>query len=127
MKGIVDRDNGYAALFKRMNAPDVVITCGVHAEDGAAAHGKGATVMQVAEIQEFDGPKAGFIRGTADDLMAGPHQSNVRKLAAAVVQGEAADFTTGMKQLGEKYVGMMQARCPVDTGVLRSSIASKVE
>lgn len=128
------RDTGLAALLGRLEAAakDIVLSVGVHEEDGVGMHNKegkpGPTVMQVAEIQEFGlgVPPVAMVGSTADELNGGQHQHNTRKLGEALVKGTLADPVTGMKQLGEKYVGMVQMRTPIDTGILRSSIAARV-
>lgn len=145
------RDTGLAALKKRLATAERqhALTVGVHAEEGAAPHAGGATVIEIATINEFGlgVPERSFIRAWAD-AKAEVHKDNVRKLGRALVKGTVKDARAGLGQLGEAYVGEVQARIAggiappnapatvkrkgsstplVDKGILRSSIAARVD
>lgn len=143
------KDRGLAALLKRTAAAarPVTLTVGIHEEQGAGSHGA-ATIADIAAMTEFGlgQPARSFIGAWADER-EGEHKAQIRKLGEAVVKGTVT-APQGFEQLGQKYVGEVQARIAggiappnapstiakkgsstplIDQGVLRSSITSKVE
>jgi hypothetical protein len=93
-------------------AKDIVITVGVHGPEGSQEHaGTKLSVAEVATIQEYglgDCPERSFIRAWADETQA-QHESDLRKVAAAIVKGKF-DGRTGLERLGLRYVGEVQTR-----------------
>lgn len=148
---VTTKDNGYDAMMKRLQdaaKKKGVLTVGIHEEEGAASHGD-ASVIDIAAMHEFGlgVPARSFIGAWADER-ADESKRDLRKLGDALTNGKVPDAMTGLAQLGEKYVGEVQARIAagippenapstvakkgsstplIDTGVLRSSIVAKVK
>lgn len=143
-------DKGLKALLDRVGKAAVkkTLTVGVHDDAGGGAHG-GGTVIDVATKNEFGlgVPQRSFIGAWADERRA-MHEDHLVKLGEALVKGTVKDVKFGLAQLGEVYVGEVQSRIAggiappnapstiarkgsstplIDTGVLRSSIAAKVD
>lgn len=144
-----DRDNGLKALMVRLKgAKNIALTVGVHGPEGAAAHGEGLTVVQLATIHEFGlghNPPRSFIRSWFEENQAA-NTDNLRKIGAAVLEGK---FTAdqGLERAGVLFVAQIQSRMAagippplskkyadrkgstvplIDTGQLKSSITFKV-
>jgi hypothetical protein len=141
-------DHGLAALLKRVGAANHKLTVGIHEDAGGAADGD-ITISDLAAIQEFGlgVPARSFIGAWAEEREA-DHKAHLDKLGKAIVKGVVKDAAQGLGQLGQKYVGEVQQRIAagiappnapatvarkgsstplIDTGVLRSSIAARVE
>jgi hypothetical protein len=144
------RDTGYRALEQRLEkaAKSLELTVGIHDDAGAAAHGP-FSVIDIATKNEFGlgVPARSFIGAWADERHAS-HEDDLRKLGRALIKGTVPSPKIGMAQLGEAYVGQVQTRIAggiappnspvtikrkgsstplIHTGVLRSSIAAKVD
>lgn len=124
------------------------IKVGIQSEDAGSTYDGGATLADVAGFHEFGTdtiPARSFLRAWAD-TNGEQIQARLRKLAEAVAAGKV-DPVSGLKGLGLAFVGQIQARIAdgiapalkpatvarkgsgvplIDTGVLRSSIRSKV-
>jgi hypothetical protein len=149
MAGVTIKDKGLAALLSRLDkaAREKVLTVGIHEEAGAAPHGD-LSLIDIASMHEFGLGQAqrSFIGAWAEANEA-EHKQNLRALGNALVKGTVADPQQGLEQLGELYVGEVQARIAggiappnspstirrkgsstplVDNGVLRSSITKQV-
>ncbi len=144
-------DKGANALLARLDkaARQRVLTVGIHEEEGAAEEGNGVTVADVAAMAEFGlgQPQRSFIGAWADEKKT-DHENDLRKLGEALVKGTITDPVQGFDQLGEAYVGQVQARIAsgisppnapstiakkgsstplIDDGVLRSSVTKRVK
>lgn len=144
------QDKGLKAMLERVNKAALKreLTVGVHDDAGAAGHG-GKTVIDIATANEFGlgVPQRSFIGAWADERKA-EHEEHLRKLGEAIIKGRVKDVKLGLAQLGEAYVGEVQGRIAqgvpppnapstiarkgsstplIDKGVLRSSIAAKVD
>lgn len=147
---VTTRDTGFAALMARLlkAASERVLTVGIHEEEGAGAHGD-ATIADLGAIHEFGlgVPARSFIGEWAEGKEP-DHKAAMTKMGEALVKGSLSDPAKGMAQLGVKYEGEVKQRIAggiappnapatvarkgsstplIDTGVLRSSIASRVE
>lgn len=148
---VSDKDNGFAALFKRLGqTKPVVLTVGIQAEEASNPDGSGKTTIgEIATINEFGigVPERSFIRAWADENE--PKNLEVlRKIGESVVTGKGPTPDQGLNQAGLRFVGDIQARISagigppnaastiarkgssvplIDTGQLRSSIRHKVE
>jgi hypothetical protein len=147
---IIDRDNGYKVLFKRLSEPPRVLSVGILAEAGSASHGD-KSIIEIAELNEFGSeggliPERSFIRAWADEK-ANENTETLRKIGKAVIAGKV-DAATGLEQAGARFTGEIQGRIAggiapanapstvakkgsstplIEDGILRSSIAHKVE
>lgn len=144
------QDKGLKAMLERVSKAALKreLTVGIHDDAGAAAHG-GKSLIDIATAHEFGlgVPQRSFIGAWADERRA-DHEEHLRKLGEAIVKGRVADVKVGLAQLGEAYVGEVQGRIAqgvpppnapstiarkgsstplIDKGVLRSSIAAKVD
>lgn len=148
---VKDRDRGYAALMKRIRAAQgkPIVTVGIHEAEGGASHGEDdLSVAELGEIHEYGlgVPERSFIRAWADENQQ-EHEGQLRKIGEAVVKGTVPSIEQGLERFGLLAVGQIQQRIAdgiepelaastiaakgsstplVDTGVLRSSITSKV-
>ena len=119
--------------------------------DPKASGSAGASLIEIAAIQEFGAPAAGipqrsFIRGTVDAGIAEIHATQAT-LAKQIVRG-TIDGRTAMERLGISVVAMIQRRISagiappnapstiahkgssvplIDTGGLRSAVTYQVE
>lgn len=145
---IADIDKGWRKLLKKAGLKKG-LTVGIHAEEGGAAHGEGATVAEVASYQEFGTetiPERSFIRAWADENQEKNLQMGEKIFALAVARG--LDPIQAVNQIGQKLVSSIQARIAagippaldpktisrkgsstplIDTGQLKASIRYKVE
>lgn len=142
-----DRDNGYKATMKALDAAGKLeITVGIHGAEGDAPEGDGGrTVAEVAEAAEFgiDQPARPFVSAWADENGAA-FVTRMRKESEAAVKARQSPATR-LDALAQVAAGEIQARFPVpppnaqatidrkgfdspliDKGQLRSSILGKV-
>lgn len=91
MSDISDRDNGYAALFRRMSEIHETVEVGILPEDNDIPYGNdGTTLADVAAYNEFGGgptPERSFIRGWFDANKEAAREGLLR-LALSVLQGK---------------------------------------
>lgn len=149
---IQDKDVGYAALVAAVyglakRKPRIHV--GVLEKDGGRAYPGGATVLQVAEWNEFGTdriPSRSFIRAWFDENEASLRQ-DLTKLMQSVIRGARTPDQV-LELLGLRCVGEIQQRIAdgippanapstiarkgsstplIDTGILRSSISYRVE
>jgi hypothetical protein len=114
MAAVKDTDKGAKALVARVQkaAGPLVLTVGVHGEEGGAATQDGkTTVGDVATANEFGlgVPERSFIRAWADEQEA-ENQAALRKIGEAVTKGTLPSAEVGLERLGLKMVGEIQAR-----------------
>lgn len=139
-------DRGANALLKRLRVGEttpVTVTVGIHEAEGAADHGGGTSVADIAAIHEFGlgTHERSFLRSWADENEA-KNKERLRKIAVALAKGQITSLEQGLERFGLLAVGEIQARMPegyppekvdgtpatlIDTGVMRSSITHKVE
>lgn len=145
---VSDVDHGYKALLARLTgharAPRVSI--GILEADGGKPHPGGVTVADVAAWAEFGTetePERSFLRAWFDE-----HEHEVRADIAKLMRGGKRTPAEVLEIIGLRAVGQIQQRIAssipppnapstiarkgsstplVDTGLLRSSISSKVE
>lgn len=109
---VTDKDQGYRKLMRGLTASTrgIVVSVGVHEEEGGAAEAGGKSVAEVAEMNEFgEGPPARpAITGWADD--------NESKVLAELRKAQedclmaGKSVATRADQLAQKYAGEVQAR-----------------
>lgn len=148
---IIDRDRGYRALLRRVQAAarGRAVTIGVHSGEGGAPAAGGGTVADVASIHEFglgNVPERSFVRGWADEKK-NDNERILRGIGEAIVRGDYS-VEVGLERAGLLMVASMQQRIRggiapeladvtvarkgsstplIDTGQLVSSITHKVE
>jgi hypothetical protein len=138
------RDNGANALLKRMRAARGrhAVTVGLHAEEGAAPHGDGTTVLDVAAFHEF-GTTEMDGRQPIGGWFDANEQKNTQKLQAiadGLVSGKAPDLDRSLDAFGAQAVTDLRAhmgRVPSleeddptpldDTGKLKASMTHRLE
>lgn len=145
--GVKETGKGVPAAMPK----EIVITVGVHDDDGAAQHNgaEGLTVADVATFHEFGTrtvPQRSFIRGWFDENQEFVAET-LRKQFAAVAEGKrdaetaaercALAFEGGIKQrisrgippaLSPTTIARKGSSVPlIDTGQLRNAIRGKAE
>lgn len=145
-----DIDKGYAKAVKTLTADGkLTLTVGVHDSEMAAQRGK-TTIGLIASVHEFGSPEnnipARSFIGAWFDAQRDQNADRVKAIANQVAKG-AFTARVGLERLGLFFVGQIQARIAagltpalkpetvarkgsstplIDTGVLRSSIRSRV-
>lgn len=147
---VVVTDKGAAAVMRNLGKGNArwMITVGIHEKEGAEDH-DGLTTAQLGEIHELGlgVPRRSFIADWADENRE-KHEDAFRRIGKLVASGRM-DTEVGMKRLGVFLAADCQARIVsqpssweplaestikakgsssalIDTGVLKSSITSKV-
>lgn len=129
---VVDRDQGYDALRKRLEGlHGARVKVGVHAKQGAAQH-KGddaepVTVLDVATWAEFGigQPERSWLRAWYDSTNA-KSRAEISRALKAVVAGKT-DANAALNRLGARFAGEIQARIAqgIDPPNAPSTIAKK--
>jgi hypothetical protein len=127
----------------------IEITIGVHGDDGAASHGEGLTVADVATFHEFGTPTVpmrSFIRGWVDENQAFIRDTLQKQFAAVAAGKRPADIAAARCALA--FEGAVKQRISrnippplaastiarkgssvalIDTGQLRNAVRGKAE
>lgn len=126
---ITDRDRGYRALMRRVEARALArVVVGVLERDGGAAQEGGDTdVLVVAIVQEFGGgnvPERSFLRAWADTHRT-QNLARLRRVAVAVVQGgnEERELAVVGAEMAEELRAWM--RSGIAPPLAPSTIAAK--
>lgn len=125
MSSFSDRDLGAKATIARLRRTKTSITVGVHAAEGAAAHGtNGATVGDVAVFREI-----GTSRTPAAPYLAPWFDRNASQNAARLLEaGRAiiagAEPTTALERVGEEMAA--EVRATMKPGQVRDAVTSRV-
>lgn len=146
---VKDTDNGYAALFERLQAKAQQVSVGIHEEQAEVEYENGITVGEVAEIHELglgDNQRRSFIADFVDENEE-ELKGNLRAIAGAVAKGDVASLEQGLDRFGVRTVGEVQLRIKagiepedsdetverkgsstplIDSGLLWTSISHKV-
>lgn len=146
--GLEDRDNGYKATLAALeSARRIVVTVGVHEEDGGASEGNGRTVAEVAEANEFGlgVPARPSITAWADEQ--GPDAfRRIREESEAAIKAKVSPAQR-VDALAQVFAGEIQSKIAagvpppnapatiarkgsstplIDSGQFRSSIRGRV-
>lgn len=148
---LVDRDNGFAALMKAIDATGTgyVVTVGIQEEDEGASYEGGMTLGEVAEANEFGTdriPARPFLSSWADEREASALKEMSADVRSAIKAGTSP--AARLDARAQRFAGEVQSRIAggipppnaestverkgsstplVDTGQLRSAIRGKVE
>ena len=112
---VIDRDKGLKDLTAKVKASkDLILTVGVHGEEGGQSHegGEGAlTVADIATVHEYglgNSPERSWLRGWADENDAA-NKEVLRKIGAAVVKRRFS-ANVGLERAGNLFVAQIQTR-----------------
>lgn len=148
---IIDRDNGYRARLKAIDAAGkgYVVTVGIQEEDEGLGYEGGMTLGEVAEANEFGTdtiPARPFLTGWADEREAAAVKEMAADIRGSIKAGQSP--AARLDARAQVFAGEVQARIAsgippenadatiarkgsstplVDTGQLRSAIRGKVE
>ena len=105
---VIDRDNGYNALFKRLGHP-AHVTVGVHDDIGSRSLDGVVTVADVMTWAEFGlgQPERSWLRAFVDEEEK-QIDEDIRKLGEAVIKG--LDAEDAIEQLGASLKARIQER-----------------
>jgi hypothetical protein len=117
---IKDTDHGYNATLARLAAAAAELTVGIHEAEGSVAKevpegeeppDEPLTVVDVASFHEFGlgVPRRSFIADWFDEKQS-EHESQLRKMAQAVVTGKVESVEQGIARLGSLYAAEVQKR-----------------
>lgn len=149
---VKDTDRGMSAMLKRLLKADGELTVGLHADDGAKAHGGAGetTLVEIAAFHEFGtvrSPRRSMIADWEDEGHE-KHREQLRKMGQALIKGAVVNVPQGLERLGNLYVAEVQKRISsgiapelnaatikrkgssvplIDSGQLRSSITYGVD
>ena len=128
---VIDRDHGYAALFRRLATEQRgrVVDVGVMGQEGAGIYeGTGLTVADVASFHEFGRgvPERSFIRAYVDENRA-KIEDRLRVMAKRVISGQLRSFEEGLELIGLRIQAEIQARIRggISPGLSDATIESK--
>jgi hypothetical protein len=107
-----DRDNGYKRVMQALTASGgaLRVTVGIHAEEGGAGKSDGATIVEVAEINEFGlgVPPRPVISVYADQK--GPEAIRAMADRAAAGVGAGRPIAQSLDQMAQVFAGEIQDR-----------------
>jgi hypothetical protein len=126
---VKERDNGYRALRKRLEAAKGSVTVGIHEAEGSetAEGSEELAVLDVAAFAEFgteNAPRRSFIADWADETEEANNEA-LRRGAQAVVNGTLPSMHNALDRVGQKFVGDVQAR--IKAGIEPPNAESTVE
>lgn len=111
-----ETDNGYKALFARLEGAAGSVTVGIHEAEGAqeAEEGDGLTVLDVAAINEYGGPEnnppqRSFLGAWSDETEA-ENRERLQRGMEAVVAGKLPSAEVMLDRFGFDRVASVQDR-----------------
>jgi len=110
---VTDRDKGLKDLSKKITqSKDLILTVGVHGEEGNQAHEGGQlTVADIATVHEYGlgtAPERSWLRAWADENEE-KNKEALRKIGAAVVKRRFS-ANVGLERAGNLFVAQIQQR-----------------
>jgi len=112
MAKFYDRDKGYSKVMRALTASGdaLRVTVGIHAEEGGAGKDGGATIVEVAEINEFGlgVPARPAISVYADQK--GPEAIRAMAERAASGVGAGRPIAQSLDQMAQVFAGEIQDR-----------------